>query len=122
MPPAPAGQGRLGQGHVHHVGGQQRVGGGAAEVQGDDLGEALHDAFGEQKTQGQFLFQPRQAHQHLEGLALETNLQRLLHHHQIVGIFHPALADSAGWGMFGWLSHRIISSKFEVKVCLVTNG
>ena len=54
------------------------------------------------KPQGQFLFQPRQAHQHLKRLALETNLQRLLHHYQIVGIFHPTLSDSAGWGMVWW--------------------
>ena len=106
MPPAPAGQGRLGEGHVHHVGGQQRVGAGAAEVHGDDLGEALHDAFGEQETQGQFLFQPRQAHQHLERLALETNLQRLLHHHQIVGIFRPALQIAPDGEFCGRFSHK----------------
>src|SRR5208337_2871755 len=36
--PASPGQGRFAQRDVHHVGGEQRVGGGAAKMEGDDLG------------------------------------------------------------------------------------
>ncbi len=81
--PAPAGQGRLGQGDVHHVGGQQGVGGRAAEVKGGDFRQIPDDAFGVQKTEGQFLFPAREAHQHLERLSGQADLQRLLHGHPV---------------------------------------
>ncbi len=108
MAPAPPGQGRLGQHHVHHVGGQQRVGAGAAEVNGDDLGQVPDDAFGIQKPQGQFLLPPRQAHQDLKRLAPQTDFQGFFHHHHVCGFFYPALPVAPDGEFFDGISHNFI--------------
>ena len=106
MAAAPPGQGRLRQLDVHHVGGQQRVGAGAAEVHRDDLGEVPDDAFGIEKPQGQFLLPARQAHEHLERLAAQADLQGLFHDHHVCGFFYPALPVAPHGEFFDGFSHR----------------
>ena len=106
MAAAPPGQGRLGQHHVHHVGGQHRVGAGAAEVNGDDLGQVPDDAFGIQKPQGQFLLPARQAHQDLKRLAPQADLQGFLHDHHVCGFFYLALPVAPHGEFFDGISHK----------------
>ena len=105
MAAAPPGQGRLRQLDVHHVGGQHGVGAGAAEVDGDDLGEVLDDAFGIEEAQGQFLFPARQAHQDLKRLAAQTDLQGFFHHHHVFGFFYLALPVAPHGEFFDGISH-----------------
>ena len=102
---APPGQGRLGQHHVHHVGGQHGVGAGAAEVNGDDLGQVPDDALGIQKPQGQFLLPPRQAHQDLKRLAPQADLQGFLDNHHVGGFFYRALPVAPDGEFFDGISH-----------------
>ncbi len=105
MAAAPPGQGRLRQADVHHVGGQHRVGAGAAEVDGDDLGQVPDDAFGIEKPQGQFLLPARQAHQHLKRFASQANLQGFFHDHHVLGGFYLALPVAPDGEFFDGLSH-----------------
>jgi hypothetical protein len=72
----------------------------------DDLGQVPDDAFGIEKPQGQFLLPARQAHEHLERLAAQADLQGLFHDYHVPGGFHPALAPAPHGEFFDGISHR----------------
>jgi hypothetical protein len=97
MAAAPASQGRRCQTDIHHVGGQQGVGGSAAEMDGNNLIKVSDDTFSIKEAQSQLLFPAWQAHEHLKRLAREADFQRLLHRHLIMPGFGLTMAPAPYW-------------------------
>ena len=106
MPAAAARERGFGEHHVHHVGGEQGIGGGTAEMNGDDFGQVPDDALGEEESQGQFFFQAREAHEHLEGLTPQPDFQGLLHHHPVRGLLNVTLPVTPDGEFAKGFSHR----------------